>query len=420
MDRPEITVRAGTGVFTGRPPFVWLGGAFSNTGLDQATLVCLPVTGVPAPVTNVDSLPRQCLFPAQSTPLASVTHVSSTFRYPRVVKSILGVDANTGDGTSVSVDVAHTMGREEPYVRDVNLSRVGTTSEGRAIYGTLGTTGEAIPARRDAAFGAMYEVESRGGERDLAISVTGIKRWRNGSIAQVGYQWSRSTDLMTRFNPTANLAFQNSPIDGTIDARRRARSGVDVPHSVVASLLGQLPYKTLGSLVFRAQSGRPYAYVVTRDANADGTASNDLIYVPRDSADISLSNPARYSALDQFIESRACLREQRGHVMSRNSCRNPAIVTLDARLAKILGERTGRGLEVGLDVFNLLNLLNHDWGLVREASGRELLELLPVAGWDAAANRPRYTVPDVLPARSLVAADVSRWRIQLTARYRIW
>jgi hypothetical protein len=106
--------------------------------------------------------------------------------------------------------------------------------------------------------------------------------------------------------------------------------------------------------------------------------------------------------------------------MSRNSCRNPAIVTLDARLAKILGERTGRGLEVGLDVFNLLNLLDRDWGLVREASGRELLELLPVAGWDAAANRPRYTVPDVLPARSLVAADVSRWRIQLTARYRIW
>jgi outer membrane receptor protein involved in Fe transport len=33
-------VRGGVGVFSGRPPYVWLSNAYGNTGLEQATLIC--------------------------------------------------------------------------------------------------------------------------------------------------------------------------------------------------------------------------------------------------------------------------------------------------------------------------------------------------------------------------------------------
>src|ERR1043166_3438423 len=38
-------VRGGVGVFTGRPPYVWISNAFTNTGLDQTTLICTPAAG---------------------------------------------------------------------------------------------------------------------------------------------------------------------------------------------------------------------------------------------------------------------------------------------------------------------------------------------------------------------------------------
>ena len=68
------------------------------------------------------------------------------------------------------------------------------------------------------------------------------------------------------------------------------------------------------------------------------------------------------------------------------------------------------------DVFNLPNLLDRDWGLVRETTNREGAVLMSVTGWDAAANRSTYTV--ARPARNRVVPDASRWRIQLGVRWK--
>lgn len=157
------------------------------------------------------------------------------------------------------------------------------------------------------------------------------------------------------------------------------------------------------------------------DANADGTQGNDLAYIPRDAADVSLANPADYALLDAFIDTESCLRNQRGRIMSRNSCRNPAVQSTDLRLAKSFRTRREERLEVSADVFNLPNLLNHGSGLVRETTGREETQLLTVVGWDGAANRPRYRIPtsngQLAVRRNGIVVDASRWRMQLAARY---
>ena len=78
--------------------------------------------------------------------------------------------------------------------------------------------------------------------------------------------------------------------------------------------------------------------------------------------------------------------------------------------------------EFAADIFNLPNLLNDDWGLVRETSaGEARAGLVLVTGWDESGNRPVYTLPVVdgaieLPPRRTVLTDLSRWRIQLGLR----
>jgi hypothetical protein len=131
-----------------------------------------------------------------------------------------------------------------------------------------------------------------------------------------------------------------------------------------------------------------------------------------------------YGALDNLIEQLPCARSQRGHIMKRNSCRNPSVKRLDGRIAKSFGEKGARRIEVSADVFNIPNLLSHRWGIIRESTSREDLQLLPVAGWDAAHNRPKYFVPTVgktdiplFPSINKALVDASRWSIQLGARY---
>ncbi len=219
--------------------------------------------------------------------------------------------------------------------------------------------------------------------------------------------------------------FMSNPIDGTIARRELRRSARDIPHNLVATAVIPVRFGITTSVFFRARSGTPYAYAIDGDANADSVATNDLAYIPRDSADITLSNPQAYSALNAFIESEPCLRSQRGHIMTRNSCRNPSVYNMDARIEKTFAI-AGRSVEINADLFNLPNLIDHDWGLVRESASaetkRRFLTVSPLSGWDPVANRPRYTVPTIngqplMPSRNAALVDASRWRIQLGARY---
>ena len=63
---------------------------------------------------------------------------------------------------------------------------------------------------------------------------------------------------------------------------------------------------------------------------------------------------AAYDSLAAFIGSQECLRNQRGQIMERNSCRNPWINRLDARLQKVVPTFAGQTMILSLDVFNVI------------------------------------------------------------------
>ena len=293
------------------------------------------------------------------------------------------------------------------------------------VYGTLSTSqGRVVsyPTRVDSLnFGPVYRFGNISADRSTSVAAEVQKHWTGGGQLQFGYSWSRSEDVMSLAGFNGLVILTTNPIDGSIARRNLRRSARDIPHNLVATAVVPVRFGLTASIFFRARSGTPYAYVNNGDANADGTQGNDLAYIPRDAADVSLANPADYALLDAFIDTESCLRNQRGHIMSRNSCRNPAVQSLDLRLAKSFRTRREERLEVSADVFNLPNLLNHGSGLVRETTGREETQLLTVVGWDGAANRPRYRIPtssgQLAVRRNGIVVDASRWRMQLGARY---
>jgi len=180
------------------------------------------------------------------------------------------------------------------------------------------------------------------------------------------------------------------------------------------------------SVFYEGISGGPYTYIVEGDANADGFDNNDIVYMPADvrpGGDIALGNrddqgtflpesPATYQALDAFISREPCLRDRRGAIMRRNACRNPWVNNTNARLSKLVPTLRGHTLELSLDVFNLLHLLNSRWGVVR---GIEHTNLLRLIGYDPALGRGIYTAQ--IPKLGVVDGEGSRWRMQLGARW---
>jgi hypothetical protein len=89
----------------------------------------------------------------------------------------------------------------------------------------------------------------------------------------------------------------------------------------------------------------------------------------------------------------------------------------------------GQGLELSVDLFNVLNFIDHDWGLYKQVSEfEEAPRFLSGAGFDAANNRPIYSfaAPAVIeqtvygenPSGAQAGQNRSRWTVQLGTKYR--
>ncbi len=412
----ETVVRGGIGVFSGRPPYVWMSNAFTNTGLEQESLVC---TGAAVPTFTVDpdNQPTSCGAgggpPVAATP--TINYFDKDFKFQQNMKIALGVDHRLPWEMVGTLDFLYTKSLNQFYLQDVNIVETGRNAEGRMLYGTSNGSGGLSRATVTNNFRQVIEHSNK--SRDFSTSITAQlqKRFSDNLEFSVGYTWSNTRDLMSLTSSIASSNLGFAALDGTQANRIRRRSVFDRPHKITASGTVTLPFDFRASLIYVGVSGSPFTYMVSGDANADGNFSNDIIYVPGGPGDITLSNPADYATLDAFINSQKCLRSQRGHVMARNSCRNPWSSVVNARFSKFVNTWNGQSIEVTADIFNLANLIDGDWGLQRLTSSFEGQTALRYTGYDAANGRGIYSLS--LPNLDKVSINPSRWRMQLGAKY---
>ena len=101
--------------------------------------------------------------------------------------------------------------------------------------------------------------------------------------------------------------------------------------------------------------------------------------------------------------------------MERNSCREPWSNTTIAsvRQAILMGSRS---VDLQLDIFNVLNLLNANWGHRREAAPG-LLEHVGQTTDPVQNARPIFRFDATTPRLTTVATE-SAFQLQLALRYR--
>ena len=411
-------LRGGIGLFTGRPPYAWFGSAYRDDGTHELVLICDLVKTPP-----FDPVQQPATCRDGTGPAPRLTIFGRDVRVPQTFKTSLGIDNRFPGGLIGTVDVLYTRVTHQLYISDANLPSPLAVAAGegdRPLYSTSNpSSGSSTPARPVPAFNRVVRVSNSSGDHTVSLSAQLRKRFGERAEVTALYAHTRAWDRMSTTQPRAGGNLEINPLDGTLEDRALRTSYFEIPHRVQLSAAMRLPYNVQLSLLYAGESGTPFTYTIAGDANADGIGNtnllNDIVYVPRDSLDITLVVPAHWRTLDSFIEREPCLRRQRGQILQRNSCRNPWFGALNARVTKAFPTQLGQSLELTADVYNVLNLANQHWGLSRVTTSSPSVSMLRFVGYDEGAGRGRYLVQ--LPGQRQVQDLASRWRLEFSVRY---
>ncbi|MFI5180365.1 MAG: TonB-dependent receptor domain-containing protein [Thermoanaerobaculia bacterium] len=370
-------VRGGVGVFLGRTPFVWISNNYSNTGVEYTNVIASNVPFNPDP----NNPPRN--FPP-GTAAITVNGVDPKFTFPKVLRSTLGYDRELPFGIKGTVEFMFTKTLEDIFYFNIAKAPTGTyTFYGAPIYKNVST-----------AFSDMIYLSntSRGEQQNLIAQVE--KRFPFGLYLNATYAYMNSK---AAFEGTSSVAYSNwqfQTTNGDIYTQQLTRSFFEVPNrfTVVATQAfktGPLSHNV--GLVFTAQSGQPYSILMGGDPNKDGGSSNDLIFVPQNYADIVWKGAGAPTEAqwNSFLGTTG-LDKYRGQLLPRNALDAPWIHTLDFHYDVTLPISVVN-VQLSFEILNLINLINHNSGLVRYVQN-QTYTALNYSGIDTATGKPIYTV----------------------------
>jgi hypothetical protein len=463
----DTQVRGGLGLFTGRVPFVWVSNQYSNNGQLNGTYSVGNSSSSGTPLTNgvtYNVNPYSQPLPG-SPPLEAVTPgrgainvIDPDFRFPQVFRSNLAVDKQLPWGLTATIEAIFS--KTYNNVNFTNLNRQAQDNftfagpDKRPRFTTTSTSptasGYNSAGRIDPNFEEIVKLENtdKGYSYNFVFQLQ--KQLSKGFSSSVSYTYGDSRDLNSGASSVAysNWQFVNN-VNG-LNSLPLTRSNYSMGSRVVGLVSYRKEYAgghaaTQVSLFYNGQSGQPFSYRYNGDLNYDGT-SNDLIYVPADASEINLvsynitvdgnqvtvSPEEQWAALDKFIETDRYLRTRRGQYAERNGVRMPFQHQFDLRLLQEFGINAGNSsnkLQLSVDILNVGNLFNSDWGKQYTIANQEfaLINYLGLRDDDPAgnavdysANTPRFTynAGGQTNNKAWSANDfLSRWRMQLGVRY---
>jgi hypothetical protein len=459
----SLQVRGGTGLFTGRVPFVWVSNQFSNNGQLNGAFSTGNSSANSNPLTNgviyrPNPAEQSLNIPTTATiGRGPINIIDPNFKFPQVFRTNLAVDKQLGFGIVATVE--GIFSKTYHNVNFVNLNRQEQTgfsfagADQRPRYTTASTSpvnsGYTSASRIDPAFEEIVKIENTNKGFSYNVVFQLQKQFDKGFSGSLAYTYGDSKDLNSG---TSSVAYSNWQFVNNINGLNSlplTRSN----YSAGSRIVGLASYRksylnnvmaTQISLFYNGQSGQPFSYRYNGDLNYDGT-SNDLVYVPRDASEINLVSfnktvdgntvtvtPAeQWSALNSFIEQDSYLKDRRGQYAERNGARMPFQHQFDLRVIQefaVNSSDNSNKLQLSLDIINVGNLLNSDWGRQYSILNQEfalinytgLTDANPdPTGVDYTSNTPKFTYnPALTNSKAWSAVDLaSRWRMQFGIRY---
>ncbi|HMI66860.1 MAG TPA: TonB-dependent receptor [Cyclobacteriaceae bacterium] len=452
-------VRGGSGVFTGRVPYVWISNQASNNGMLFGSQFYNQVGATAAGIVfqpDVDAYrPGKGTNPPITTGPATynLAVTDQNFKFPQVWRTNVAIDQRLPGGLIGSLDIAFTQDINAVYHQNINLPNPAGTASGadnRPIFykafpnaGSNGTANTRLnPAVTDA-------ILMRNTSKPYSYFITAQfkKSFGIGLDANVAYTYTQSKSVNDG-GSIAQSVWRDRSISTDPNANALGYSNYLKPHRIIASVNYRKEYAgfmgtSIGLFYELSQTGNPsgftqsrFSYVYSGDMNGDNAGgNNDLIYIPKSQSEIALtpitnSDATIYTAaqqwadLDAYINQDKYLSKHRGEYAERNGAIMPWRGQLDVRILQDFYVKAGgkrNTIQLSLDIFNVGNLVNSNWGVYKTYNRNNLITF---RGYDA-AGVPQFQYPYLnaatkTPLTSTFRDDLnllSRWQMQLGLRY---
>jgi hypothetical protein len=376
----SLQVRGGTGIFTGRFPFVWIG--------------------------NQNGAPNSWFYEV----------IDPDFEWPRVWKTSLGIDKKLNGNAVATFDISYADDQKSAHVQNWGLSTPTGELQGvdnRPIY-TAADKGN-----------SAYVLTNS--DKGYAFNISGKlqKTFANGFYTSIAYNFMESKDVNSIEAEITGDAFTFNPVYGDVNYDRESYSKYGDKHRVVGLIskkfvYGKDKWYTSFATLFEYAQGARFSYTYGGDINNDGSNMNDLIYIPTSADLASMSfNPAfgnpnsQRAALENFIRQDEYLNDNRGEFMERYGAIAPWRGRWDVKLVQGYKVGDDNSVEFSLDFLNFGNLLNSHWGLVQQPSA-----LQPIGVTVDSTGNPTYSFsPNQVETFSNDASLISRWQVMGGLRY---
>lgn len=403
----SIVLRGGSGVFTGRIPYVWIVAQSGDAGmlqfLQNYQIGTVGAANMPAFDPDIKAnYPSTLPTPGASVP-SSISAMSGNLKFPSTWKSSLAADFKLPWGMIATLEGIYNKDINAVIARNNNLVQptalaISGYPDTRFIYPATGSSSRylnyinrltldanknSVPSATGTSFfdaivmdnvkGGQYwsltaqltKVMDKGFSGMIAYTLSGGKNYGDGSGDQIANLWS------IPYNSSGN---SNIPVLSYTDniLPHRLVGSVSYSNNWIAKL------KTSMTLFYSGSNIGRYSYFYNADFNRDNQ-TNDLIYIPKDATEITFAPipvntvgyAKAYTAVEQsdlffkFIDSDPYLKSRKGQYAERNGAIMPWRNQFDFHISQQLFNGIGgmkNSLEVFWDVFNIGNMFSSNWG----------------------------------------------------------
>jgi len=404
-------VRGGTGIFTGRLPFVWVGNNISNPGQNP---------NLPAHQRSFD-----------------LNAMDPDFKWPQSWTTNFAIDHQFDNGFLGTLEFIYGKDINSIYVRNADLGiPVRTLPDGRPYFGGAG----ANELNADGGAGA-YIIDNTNEGYNYSITAQLRKNFDSGLRINLAYTYLKAKNVM-KTTEIASVLWQNNPVKGDPNNPELSDAEFGNRHRIIGGLTYKKEWSdnfatSIGVFLeiaegnrFTAAGGNRYSFIYAGDVNGDGQGGNDLIYIPRNSGEINfdpyvnsggqtVSAADQWTAFNKFISQDDYLNSNRGKIADRFGEINPWFSNIDLRILQdfsfMIGERK-QTFQLSIDILNVANLINSSWGVRKIANtlATSPLELVrfnaqgaPVFNYKANLTETFTDDPN----------SFSRWQMQVGLRY---
>jgi hypothetical protein len=410
-------VRGGTGIFSGRPAYVWISNQIGNTGMltgfDEFTNTTTrpfnpdPNRYKPSTVTGA---------PAASYELALT---DPDFKFPKLWRTDIGVDQRLPWNVIGTLEWIYNRDVDGIYYINANLPAaqskfVGADTRMRWV-GPSCTNPTAGPCQNrinNAAGNVVARnivMKNQDVGRSYNISASLERPFNNGLFVKAAYNYGVAKNTIDP-GSIASGSWNGNAMSNDPNNPGLSFSANSPGHRWFVATSYRREYFKFGastvSLFIDGHTNGNTSYTYAGDLNGDG-ASNDLIYIPRDVSEMNfaqfsctaavcgtartVTSAEQAAAWEAFIQQDDYLRKHRGEYAVRNAVFFPMVTRADLSVAQeiftdFVGKRNS--LQIRADIVNFGNLLNKNWG-----HGQRILggngQILTNPGVDA-QGRPTY------------------------------